>query len=171
MRTMDDREAANDGGLSGDRISAEDNIRTLDIAGLEEIDLDELRRRWTSVYGVEPLPRLSRELMARALAYCLQERARGGVSKKVWRKLEQIARGPSNRGGAGGGTTSHPQAGTRLMREWQGKLHEVVVLEDGFLWNGGTYPSLSEIARLITGTRWSGPRFFGLRHREVKADG
>lgn len=134
--------------------------RKIDLGALQTEDLNELRSRWLAAYGVEPLPRLSRELLVRGISYRLQERARGGLSKKTLRRLEQIAAG---QGSVGGGSSSPIRPGTRLVRDWQGKTYGVVVLEDGFDWNGSTYRSLSEIARLITGTRWSGPRFFGLK--------
>ena len=116
--------------------------------------------RWASAFGIEPLPRLSRELLVRGIAHRIQEKARGGLAKKLLRKLETIARG----GGAlrAGSRTSTP-TGTRLVREWQGQMHEVKVLNDGFLWNCRVFRSLSEIARQITGTQWSGPRFFGVK--------
>ncbi|MGD9711383.1 MAG: DUF2924 domain-containing protein [Thermomicrobiales bacterium] len=174
MPTTDiDGEVANEGGLADDAVPVAANARVLDLAGLQVLSLEELRRRWTSACGIHPLPRLSRELMVRGIAYRMQERARGGLSKTVLRKLERIARGGSgsNRASTNNGSPSFARAGTRLVREWQGSLHEVVVLEKGFLWNGSTYRSLSEIARLITGTRWSGPRFCGLKQMEAKADG
>ena len=113
------------------------------------------------------MPRLSRELLIRGIAYRMQEQARGSLSGKVVRRLEQIARG-ANAARCSGASASVARAGMRLVREWQGRAHEVVVLEDGFLWNGKAYRSLSEIARLITGTRWSGPRFFGLQDERRK---
>lgn len=142
----------------------------VDLAALQALGMEDLRLRWSAAYGVEPLPRLSRELLIRGIACRLQERARGGLSRKVLRRLEQIAAG---QGTSSGGVGSAPSArpGTSLVREWQGRAQEVVVLQDGFLWNGGTYRSLSEIARLITGTRWSGPRFFGLKEEKVKRAG
>ena len=142
----------------------------IDLDALDQLDLDALRSRWRAVYGAEPLQRLSRELMIRAIAYRVQEKARGGVSKRVIAKLERIVAG----GNADGQKTrSQPnlRAGMRLMREWHEVLHEVIVVEQGFLWNGSRYGSLSEIARAITGTKWSGPRFFGLNGRSMTSGG
>lgn len=146
--------------------------RTLDLAALQSMTLEQLRSRWTAAFGIEPLPRISRELLLRAVANRLQERARGGVPRSVLRRLQRIAAGQSAvRGGnkGAGSTGAASQPGTRLLREWQGKTYEVLVLEHGFLWNGATFASLSEIARLITGARWSGPRFFGLKENQVRS--
>lgn len=151
--------------------STGNNDRTIDLGALQSLDLQELRSRWVTAYGAEPLPRLSRELLIRGIAYRLQERARGGVTKKVLRMLEQVA---SGKGKSDAVSNSSMRLGTRLVREWQGRAHEVIVVNGGFLWSGNTYRSLSEIARLITGTRWSGPRFFGLKdggHRGANGDG
>lgn len=142
----------------------------VDLAALRTLNIEDLRSRWSASYGIEPLPRLSRELLIRGIAYRLQERARGGLSKKVLRRLEQISSGQGT-SRVGGGSSPSMRLGTRLVREWQGMAQEVIVLQDGFLWNGGIYQSLSQIARLITGTRWSGPRFFGLNQEQVKRAG
>ena len=99
--------------------------------------------------------------MLRALAYDVQRKAMGGLSRKVRRQLEQAG----EQLGAGRSITpvpAAPKAGTRLIREWQGVTHEVILLEKGVEYRGRTWSSLSAVARDITGTRWSGPRFFGL---------
>jgi hypothetical protein len=134
----------------------------IDLAGLAHQDLDQLRRLWSEVYGIEPLPRISRELLVRAVAYRLQEEKEGGLSRRTIRELDRAAaeRGLQARLGVSPVSLS---TGTRLMREWQGRMHEVIVLEEDYLWQGERYRSLSEIARLITGAHWSGPRFFGTR--------
>jgi hypothetical protein len=133
-----------------------------DLAGLADLDLDQLRHLWSEVYGIEPLPRISRELLVRAVAYRLQEEKEGGLSRRMIRELDRAAaeRGQPARLGA---PPLSLGTGTRLMREWQGRMHEVIVLEEDYLWQGERYRSLSEIARLITGSHWSGPRFFGTR--------
>ncbi len=107
-------------------------------------------------------------MLIRGIAYRLQERARGGVTKKVLRMLEQVASGQRT---SDVGGSSSMRVGTRLVREWQGRAHEVIVVDGGFLWSGNTYGSLSEIARSITGTRWSGPRFFGLKDDQQRRAG
>lgn len=139
------------------------NGPALDIAGLSELDLAELRRLWTELLGTEPLARISRELMTRAVAHRLQEQKEGGLSAKEHRLLDRLAGELETKGTITSVARSvSAKTGTRLVREWQGTLHEVVILDGGYLWKGRTYRSLSEIARSITGARWSGPRFFGL---------
>jgi hypothetical protein len=160
-----EEEVARRGDLAG--LQRNSRLRvSADIDALHAMELDSLRDRWRKVFGSEPQPRLSRELLIRAVAFDLQTKARSGVSKKVIRALERIAAGKDEPGPAGHGVVGALRPGTRLMREWQGKVHEVVVLEKGFLWNGSTYASLSVIGRTITGTRVSGPRFFGTLERQ-----
>jgi hypothetical protein len=139
----------------------------IDLTGLADLDLDQLRRLWSEVYGIEPLPRISRELLVRAVAYRLQEERQGGLSRRTIRELDRAAAelGQPARSGAPSVSLS---TGTRLVREWQGRMHEVIVLEGDYLWQGERYGSLSAIARLITGARWSGPRFFGTRPVDAK---
>ncbi len=96
-------------------------------------------------------------LLARGIAYELQVRQIGGLSPAERKALGALAQGRSN---------PNPgllKAGTRLYRSWRGVTQEILVLEGGFSWRGKSYTSLSEVARAITGTRWSGPRFFGLQ--------
>jgi hypothetical protein len=124
-----------------------------------------IKQRWRALYGTNPPPRIGRGLLLRAVAYRLQERARGGLKPSTRRLLERLA----DEAGAGHPlhlTTPSPlAAGTVLMRDWQGVTHEVTVLERGVLYRQQRYRSLSEVARLITGCRWSGPLFFGLRKK------
>lgn len=141
----------------------------IDLAGLAELDLDDLRRLWVEAYGIEPLSRISRELLVRAVAFCLQEEKEGGLSRSTIRELDRAAAnlGQSGRTGIGAASVSL-RTGTRLVREWQGRVHEVIVLEEDYLWQGERFRSLSKIAQLITGARWSGPRFFGTRAVDAK---
>ncbi len=97
--------------------------------------------------------------MAKAIAYDIQAKALGGLSARTIRALKAAAKP----GAAPAAATRPPGPGTRLIREWNGILHEVEVLDDGYLWRGQRHRSLSAIARAITGTKWSGPRFFGLK--------
>jgi Protein of unknown function (DUF2924) len=99
------------------------------------------------------------------IAYKLQERSYGGLSKAVVRKLEQGSTAPSSRGDEKPMPVISLKLGTRLVREWRGITHMVLVHSDGVEWRGQRYPSLSIVARKITGAHWSGPRFFGLRRR------
>ena len=131
-----------------------------ELAALAEMDRSALLQRWRMVFGREPPPRLSRALMEKAIAYDVQAKAFGGLSSRTRRALRAAAKADRK------STLSKlPSRGTRLIREWHGTVHEVEVLEDGYLWRGVRHRSLSAIARAITGTRWSGPRFFGLMAR------
>jgi hypothetical protein len=131
------------------------------LSRLPQLDLGELRALWRRLYKTETVPRLSRELLVRAVAYRMQEVASGGPRLELQRQLRHIALELQQTGRL----RIRPQLkpGTRLMREWRGRSHEVLVLDDGFSWQGTHYRSLSAIARQITGTAWSGPLFFGLR--------
>ncbi len=102
------------------------------------------------------------------LAYRLQEKALGGLKPSTAKRLRALAEEPMNGKKSADSPMLRPKSGTRFVREWQGQLHEVSVLDTGLEYNGHTYRSLSEIAREITGTRWSGPAFFGLRKREAR---
>src|SRR6516225_9564986 len=136
------------------------------LSRLPQLDLGELRELWCRLYKTEPAPRFSRELLVRAVAYRMQEVASGGPRLELQRQLRQLGLQLQQTGRL----RIRPQLkpGTRLMREWQGRSYEVLVLDDGFSWQGTHYRSLSAIARKITGTAWSGPLFFGLRsHRSA----
>jgi len=142
-------------GGPADRISAE-------IAALAGLDIRDLKARWRELYDTEPPPRISRELLTRAIAYRLQEKVFDGLAPATRRLLERVAADlPSDRASLSLARKAAP--GTLLIREWRGNAHRVTVHDDGFVYRGKRYGSLSEVARLITGTRWSGPLFFGLR--------
>lgn len=134
-----------------------------EIADLEDLGAQELRRRWRHFYHTEQPAGLSRDLQTRAIAYKMQERVHGSLPQYVKRKLRTLAKQLET--GSGGkfkpGIMLKP--GAKLVREWHGQTHTVIVLEDGFDYDGRWYRSLSMIAREITGARWSGPRFFGIR--------
>jgi hypothetical protein len=140
------------------------NPLAAELALLPRASTAELKQRWQALYATDPPPRSGRGLLLRAVAYRLQERALGGLKPSTRRLLERL-------GTEGSGQSlrrtipSTLSAGTILMREWQGVTHEVTVLEHGVLYHQKHYRSLSEVARLITGCRWSGPRFFGLRKK------
>jgi hypothetical protein len=133
-----------------------------EIAGLSKLGTDELRERWKATCGMSPSREIGRSFLTRAIAYRLQERAHGGLkpstSRLLARAVEEAATGSSK-----GPQTRMAQTGTILIREWQGIAHRVTMLDHGVSFNGKRYRSLSEVAREITGSRWSGPRFFGLR--------
>jgi hypothetical protein len=118
-----------------------------------------LRRRWRLVFGRKAPAGLTRELMRRMLACRLQEQAFGGLDRDSLHHLNSFAREDKAR--------RRPlKPGTVLVRDYQGERHTVTVCRDGFDWRGTTYSSLSAIARAVTGTAWSGPRFFALRTRD-----
>ena len=122
------------------------------------MSLDDLRGRWRERYGAPPKLR-SPELLAHLLAWRLQAEQAGGIDAKLRLALRRRV---------GARTASDPNAGVVLARVWEGVSHEVEVLKGGeFLYRGDRYRSLSQIARLITGARWNGPRFFGLREKEA----
>ena len=137
----------------------------VELARLGELTIFELRREWRRLHRMSPPMRLSRELLIRGMTYKLQEKALGGLSKSILRKLESLNVEPT----AGDARKPMPpislKPGTRLVREWRGVTHTVLVHADGVEWNGRRYRSLTVIAREITGAHWSGPRFFGLRKR------
>jgi hypothetical protein len=133
------------------------------LSRLPKLDLRELREEWRFLYKTDASPHLSRELLIRAVAHRMQEVALGGLRPELQRQLRQIAQELKQTGEAAKRFRPQLKSGTRLMREWQGRTYEVVVLDDGFSCQGRQYRSLSAIARKITGTAWSGPLFFGLK--------
>jgi hypothetical protein len=118
--------------------------------------------RFRDLYRSEPPKQISRDLLLRALCFRLQQKAYGGHNATFKRRLRSMADELKRTGAieAKGAQTVNP--GTRLIREWQGTVHEVTVSDDGYVYRDQRYRSLSQIARAITGTRWSGPAFFGL---------
>jgi hypothetical protein len=133
------------------------------LSRLPTLDLGELRRRWRGLYKTQAPRHLSRELLVRAVAYRMQELVRGGLHPEPQRQLLRIAQQFKEIGVAAIRARPELKPGTRLMREWQGRSYDVLVLDDGFSWLGTRYRSLSAIARKITGTAWSGPLFFGVK--------
>ena len=136
-----------------------------DICALADLPRASLIERWRRLYRYSPPKGISTQLMVRALAFEMQVRRYGGLKPTVVRRLDKIADGKP-----GIATKVVPRApaldpGARLIREWNGVSHMVDVTDHGFEWRGERYRSLSEIAREITGARWSGPRFFGLSGR------
>jgi Protein of unknown function (DUF2924) len=144
---------------------------TLDaeVARLRDLDVAALRARWHSVFRRRPPPHLPRHLLYRVLAYRLQADQLGDLDAESKRLLDRPET-PERTGRRA--VEIRPIAslrpGTVLGREWNGQMHRVAVLADGFAWNGKTFPSLSGVALAITGTRWNGPKFFGLRERPSK---
>ena len=123
--------------------------------------LDELRREWRHLYNNDP-PRISRDLLILGLAYRRQEIEHGGLGKATLRKLRTLAKTLRSTGRVGPTPSLSLKPGARLVREWHGRTHTVTVTEDGFEYGGASYLSLTKVAKEITKTHWSGPRFFGL---------
>lgn len=127
------------------------------LAELASLSLAQLRERWPKLTD-KPVPKVSAALLRLALAWELQADVHGGHSRATLQTLDQLSRGKTK--------TRTAQPGMRLTREWTGTLHTVTIDEDGEIrWNDQTWTSLSAVARAITGTRWSGPAFFGLKSR------
>ena len=128
------------------------------MARLRSVTIFELRQEWRHLHRMSPPKRLSRDLLIRGIAYKLQEAAYGGLTKAELRQLIKL-------GTARIGTTppiTELSPGSKIVRDWHGATHVVLVQKSGFEWKGKQYKSLTAIAREITGVRWSGPRFFGL---------
>lgn len=139
-----------------------------EIEELLSLDVTALRRKWPALFGADPSPYLGRMFMVRAIAYRMQERVFGGLKPATQRVLDRFTEArvrktqpsaPRQRAGAG----------TVLIRQFKGVQHRVTLLDSDVLYRGRRYKSLSEVARTITGTHWSGPLFFGLKKRTKKA--
>ena len=139
----------------------EDSLLDAELARIVTLSIGDLRELWRERMSGPPPAALSKDLMARVLSYRLQEERLGGLDAHLVKRLAAIARG-------GPEPVRRLQIGTALVREHEGKLHEVVVTPDGFCWRGETFSSLSAIAKKITGVSWSGPRFFGLQGAGAK---
>jgi hypothetical protein len=134
-----------------------------EIERIESLDVPELRERWTSLFGTGPSPLLSRVFMSRAIAYRMQEEIFGGLKPSIQRILDRACETEGNDRRLA--PRRRASAGTLLVREWHGVKHRVTVLDSEVLYRNRRYKSLSEVARMITGTHWSGPLFFGLKNR------
>jgi hypothetical protein len=142
-----------------------------ELARLEALTNFELRAEWRQLHHMQPPKSLSRDLLLRGITYKIQERALGGLSKSILRKLTCTLPDASSAQHQIPAPRTVIKAGTRLVREWNGETHTVLVHEDGVEWRGKHYRSLSVVAREITGTHWSGPRFFGLTSKKATGDG
>jgi hypothetical protein len=140
-----------------------------EIASLPALSKAELLTRWRERLKQPPPSHLNKPILVPLLAYRLQEQAFGGLKPAYKRRLRELAdsfeRNP-NQPPKTVSSAARIKPGTRLIRQWDGQTHQVTVAEEGFEYKGERYKSLSEIARLITGTRWSGPLFFGLKQSE-----
>jgi hypothetical protein len=146
-----------------ERIEAEIEI-------LPTLNARQLDERWRELFGGERPPRLYGPLLVGVLAYRIQEQAFGGIKPATRRLLRQVAGLRSERRSLDALTRTRLKAGTVLLREWHGTTHRVTVVGNGYEYLGKRFRSLSEIARQITGSRWSGPRFFGLKQQREQTD-
>ena len=158
-------------GASGVHTRAGPQTLGSDLAALKGASRAELVAAWRRLFRALPPKQLGRDLLELGVAWKLQESALGGLSASAKRQLTELGRTLGERAELPPTRKLSLKPGVRLIREWGGKTHEVTVLETGFGWAGKTWPSLSAIARAMTGTRWSGPRFFGLnRPTQSKGD-
>ena len=135
------------------------------LVALPKMSRKALQGLWERLFLKLPNPALRREVLIPILAYRTQELALGGLKGSLEKQLLALVQSGRRGQNPIAGPSLRPKDGTRFVREWHGKLHEVSVLPEGFEYNGHIYQSLSEIARHITGTRWSGPAIFGLKRR------
>jgi len=133
------------------------------LAVLPKMGNSQLHALWKELFKQAPPRQVRRGLIIRILAYRIQEQAYGGLSPATRKRLSDLARKFETNPNAELSGAPRIKPGTRLIRDWRGQSHRVTVLENGYEYAGKRYPSLSQVARLITGTRWSGPLFFGLR--------
>jgi hypothetical protein len=140
-----------------------------EIALLEQLEIRELRERWATAFGQAPPVASRRDLLLRSLAYRLQVERHGPIPGAIRKRLVTLATSIRDKGDAAVTAAPRIKPGTRLLRDWGGETHEVIMLDRGFSYRGERFRSLSEIARRITGTRWSGPSFFGLKGRATHA--
>jgi hypothetical protein len=132
------------------------------VAELPTLPTPKLKAMWRELTGTEPPP-YNRTFLIKRLAYRIQELAFGGLSVQAERRLDDLVDELDGKKKPKAKDMTAPIVGTKLIREWQGVMQEVTALADGFEWQGRRYQSLSAVARAITGTRWNGPLFFGLR--------
>ena len=152
------------------RVGSDRETVAVEIARLRDLDIAQLRNRWQTVFGRRSPSQLPRHLLFRVLAYHLQADHLGDLDGECRRLLDR-SESPEEAGRRAvdlSRRTAELRPGTVLGREWNGRMHRVAVLAENFAWNGKSYPSLSKVALAITGTRWNGPKFFGLRDKPSK---
>ena len=135
------------------------------LRALEQMDHAALRVEWRRLYRAHPPKRVSRDLLMLAVAWKIQEQAYGGLGAATKRRVADLAETLERDGDVTRSRVARLRPGAKLVREWRGETHTVIVCEDGFEWKGRHWRSLSVVAREITGGHWSGPRFFGLKEK------
>lgn len=134
-----------------------------ELATIVTMTYSELHVAWRRHFRAVPPKKMSRDILELGIAWKIQENKFGGLGVAVKRQIAELARTMEEKSDLAKPRATSLKPGARLLRAWNGVTHEITVVEDGFLWAGNTWRSLSVIAREITGTRWSGPRFFGLK--------
>src|SRR5271167_130814 len=154
------------------KVSSTSSALAHELAALRQATPADLKERWRALYCTEPPRRISRDLLVRALAYRIQEKALGGLKPSTRRLLAKVAAHASADRPIEVAPEPNLKPGTVLLREWHGTQHQVIVRENGVVFNGQQYKSLSQVAYRITGTKWSGPLFFGLKaNRQEQSNG
>jgi hypothetical protein len=138
---------------------------------LPNMRIVDLRSRYRELFRTEPPKAFGPDLLRRSIAHRIQEKAYGGLSREHQRLLDQLLKAAQAKPNGRIELPRRIKPGSELVRTWNRRTYRVVVMKKGFAWEGGTYSSLSEIAFEITGTKWNGPRFFGLRSSASRSDG
>lgn len=149
-------------GSDRQRHGANETPLSSDLDATAKMTYAELQVAWRRYYRTAPAKKMSRDILELGIAWKIQENRLGGLGAAVKRQIADLSRTMEAKSDLAKPRAVTPKPGARLLRTWNGVTHDVLVVEDGFLWAGRTWRSLSVIAREITGTRWSGPRFFGL---------
>jgi hypothetical protein len=142
-----------------------------ELAAIATMTYSELHLVWRRRYRTVPPKKMSRDILELGIAWKIQESKLGGLGAAVKRQIADLARTMEAKSDLAKPRAISLKSGARLLRTWEGVTHEVMVVDEGFIWTGKTWRSLSVIAREITGTRWSGPRFFGLTMTSANAAG
>lgn len=142
-----------------------------ELVGLTIMPIADLRARYREVFRTDPPEAFGPDLLRRSISQRIQENAYGGLSRSDQRLLDQLTKAYRAKPGGKIVLPRRIKPGSVLLREWKGRSHRVMVLADGFAYDGKTFGNLSEIATLITGTNWNGPRFFGLRPKPTETKG
>ncbi len=154
--------------MSADR---EDGALDARLEALPSLPYADLHTEWRRLWRCAAPKKLSRDLLALGVAWKLQEAASGGLDAKTRRTLAKLTETDAADHGAAAKPASQLRPGARLIREWRGATHEVIVIDEGFEWRGVRYSSLSSVAKAMTGSARSGPLFFGLTKQPGGADG
>ena len=168
---MPARDSARTKSSVGARERADTSVIEAELTALGSMSAADLRTEWVRLYRSQPPKKLSRNLLNLGVAWKLQERAFGGLSATTKRQIGELAQAMASKADLAKARTVNLRPGARLMREWHGETQEVLVVEEGYRWRGKTWRSLSVIAREMTGTQWSGPRFFGVGKRSARSLG